>query len=117
MQDPTVRTAKRSDNTLATSAKYSKGRENSFMLRDTSTKTQTSVGMTSGHGGGSLTARSEGGMRFPMRSDDITAQCALIVKSNKENTFLQKDASSEHTSKSDIESPLFEDDEENEFEK
>ena len=87
------------------------------MLRDTSTKTQTSVGMTSGHGGGSLTARSEGGMRFPMRSDDITAQCALIVKSNKENTFLQKDASSEHTSKSDIESPLFEDDEENEFEK
>ena len=74
-------------------------------------------GMSSNHGGGSLTARSEGGVGYPVRSDDITARCALLVKSNKENTFLQKDATSQHTSKSDLESPLFEDDEENEFEK
>ena len=89
------------------------------MLRDTSSKTQMSVGaggMSSNHGGGSLTARSEGGLGYPMSSDDITAQYALRVKSNKENTFLQTDATSQHTSNSDLESPLVEDDDENEFE-
>ena len=105
LKDPTVRTAKRSGSSTATSAKYTKGRENTFMLRDTSSKSHASMGggggsgrvsgehghgYGHGYGGGSMTARAEGVMREPRGSENLTAQSQKLNKS-KSDPSLPKD--------------------------
>ena len=111
--DPTARTAQKAGAYKAMSAKYSKGKETSMQLKDNSSQSQTNIfGMNSAHGGGSMTARSEGAMVLPLKLEKIS-QPSVNTGLGKGNLFNQKDSPEQNTSISDAILSLTEDETEN----
>ena len=111
--DPTARTDIKDGAYKAVSAKNSKGKETSIQLKDNSSESQTSAfGMNSGHGGGSMTARSEGGMVLPLKLEKFLAP-SVNTGVGKGNLFNQKDSLGQNTSISDAILSLREDEIEN----
>lgn len=115
--DPTARTVKKTGMYKAMSAKYSKVRENSLQLRNNNLKAQTgtfgmNMIMNNEYGGGSMTARSEGGMMIPLNLEKISPQ-SVNAGVSRGNLFHPKDSTELNTSVSDANLPIREEEAEN----
>ena len=117
LMDPTARTVKKTGMYKAMSAKYSKVRENSLQLRNNNLKAQTgtfgmNMIMNNEYGGGSMTARSEGGMMIPLNLEKISPQ-SVNAGVSRGNLFHPKDSTELNTSVSDANLPIREEEAEN----